>query len=78
MRKKGANTMMFETVYPYSMDLKLINGEPTWVATSKILKHVYGVGYTQEEAMSEITQNEDAWIEGARDMGYDIPPITAE
>ena len=69
---------MLKTVYPYSMDFKLVNGEPAWIATSKTLKHVYGVGDTQEEAISEIIKNEDAWIDEAMVRGYNIPLIVAE
>lgn len=69
---------MLRTEYPYSMDFKLVNGEPQWVATSKTLKHVYGVGDTQEESMSEIIKNEYAWIDEAMVRGYNIPLITAE
>lgn len=49
-----------------------------WVAESKALKGCTGQGETSEEAIKELEQNEDIWLETAAEVGIPIPDRTAK
>lgn len=44
-----------------------------WVAKSNMLKGCVGQGDTIEEAVSELSVNESAWIETAKECGISVP-----
>lgn len=47
-----------------------------WVAESKSLKGCVGQGETVEEAVLELRDNENEWIETAKEFGIAIPEMT--
>lgn len=64
--------------YSFSVYQVENEGEFAWVAESKELKNCLGVGDTQEEAISELAENEEAWLETAQANGYAIPEVHVE
>lgn len=59
--------------YSYSMAQIENDGEIVWAAQSKELRNCYGVGDTQQEALEELADNEQAWLEMAEENGFPIP-----
>ena len=49
-----------------------------WAAESKDLKGCVGQGDTLDEALDELSINEDEWLEAAEKYGIDIPQATIE
>ncbi len=49
-----------------------------WVAESKALKGCVGQGESSEEAIRELEQNEQEWIDSAKECGIAIPTPTAK
>ena len=49
-----------------------------WVAESKDLKGCVGQGDTIEEAIEELTNNEETWLETAKEVGLKIPEPSIE
>ena len=64
--------------YPFSVFQTEIEGHVFWIAKSLYLKGCVGQGDTQEEAMKELSENEDAWLETAGEVGIPIPEIPLE
>ena len=64
--------------YSYTMAQMEHDGEIIWAAQSKELKNCYGVGDTQQEALEELAENEQAWLEMAEENGYPIPNPSIE
>lgn len=50
-----------------------------WVAESKSLKGCVGQGDTSDEAIKELEENENEWLETAREVGIPIPdPVSKQ
>lgn len=49
-----------------------------WVAESKVLKGCVGQGDTSDEAIQELSANENEWLITAKEYGIPIPPETAQ
>ncbi len=65
--------------YPYSAQLfREEDGECCWVARSECLKGCIGTGETPEEAVNELEENENAWLETAMEYGIEIPAVPYE
>lgn len=50
-----------------------VEGHTFWVAESKSLKGCVGQGETSDEAVKELEQNEEEWLETAKIVGIPIP-----
>ena len=59
--------------YPYNVYPLEANGHSIWVAESLSLKGCVGQGDTPDEACSELSQNENDWLETADELGIPIP-----
>jgi len=65
-------------IYPYKVS-KVQNAEDVyWVAESKSLKGCIGQGQTDLEALRELEENEQAWLETAKECGILIPDVPIE
>ena len=64
--------------YPFTVFQMENEGQIFWVAKSIYLKGCVGQGETQEEAISELRDNEVAWLETAEEIGIAIPEIPIE
>lgn len=64
--------------YPFSVFQMENEGHIFWVAKSIYLSGCVGQGETQEEAINELTENEIAWIDTAKEMNIPIPEIPIE
>lgn len=62
--------------YEFSVYQMEVENHLFWVAESKALKGCVGQGDTQEEALSELTDNEIEWLESAKKYGIPIPKET--
>ena len=61
--------------YPYKVYRMKADDHIFWVAESETLQSCIGQGDTQEEAINELADNEQFWLETASEMGYTIPEI---
>ena len=59
--------------YPYELYKIQSAGHSFWIAKSDCLKGCVGQGDIQEDAISELEENETAWLETAKDAGIEIP-----
>ena len=65
--------------YPYRVELiQEADGERYWVARSDCLKGCIGTGETPEEAAAELEENENVWLETAKEYGAEIPAVPYE
>jgi predicted HicB family RNase H-like nuclease len=64
--------------YPFKVYQTESDGHIYWVAKSTSLKGCVGQGDQIDEALSELEQNEDAWLETAEEVGIPIPEILVE
>ena len=62
-------------IYPFSVYQIEMNGHRFWIARSFILKGCIGQGDSQESAITELKENEDAWLETAKELGTEIPEV---
>ena len=61
--------------YPFTVFKSESDGHSYWVAKSSLLKGCVGQGDTQKEAMQELEENENVWLDTAKDMDIPIPAI---
>ena len=64
--------------YPYKMHQMKADDHVFWVAESETLQSCIGQGDTQQEALDELADNEQFWLETAKEMGYTIPDVPIE
>jgi len=64
--------------YPFVVFQTEVEGHVFWIAKSTYLKGCVGQGDEQTEAISELEENEKAWLETAAEIGMDIPEIPIE
>ncbi len=64
--------------YPFNVFQTENDGHVFWVAKSILLKGCVGQGDNPNEAVSELEENEKAWLETAKDEGIPIPEIPVE
>ena len=64
--------------YPFSVYQMESEGHTFWIAKSSYLKGCVGQGDTQDEAIEELFQNENAWLETAKEEGLEIPDVPIE
>ena len=67
--------------YPFYTYIDEVEGHTFWVAKSLSLKGCVGQGDTLDDAISELSINEEDWLEEAKEFGITIPndsenPIT--
>ena len=58
--------------YPFRVFQAEVEGHIFWIAKSNCLKGCVGQGDKQEEAISELEENEKAWLETAEELGMPI------
>lgn len=61
--------------YPFSVYLMEANGHSFWVAESNSLEGCVGQADTQEQAIAQLMENEEAWIEAANELSIEIPKV---
>ncbi|MCI2062476.1 MAG: type II toxin-antitoxin system HicB family antitoxin [Eubacteriaceae bacterium] len=49
-----------------------------WIAKSEDLKGCVGQGETVDEAIAELKENEEEWLNAANEYGMDIPDVTCK
>ncbi len=64
--------------YPFSAFYEKNDNVAYWVAKSASLKGCIGQGDTLEEALKELQENENAWLETAEEAGIAIPEVPYE
>ncbi|SDJ70761.1 Predicted nuclease of the RNAse H fold, HicB family [Lachnospiraceae bacterium G41] len=64
--------------YPYVVLQTEVEGQVFWIAKSTYLKGCVGQGDEKAEAISELEENEKAWLETAAEIGMEIPEIPIE
>lgn len=64
--------------YPFEVHLTQINNHSFWIAKCKLLKGCVGQGETIEEAIAELSLNEEEWLKTAEEYGILIPEIPVE
>jgi predicted HicB family RNase H-like nuclease len=64
--------------YPFRVYQTKVERHLFWVAESQSLKGCVGQGDTLEEAVSELCENENIWLETACEFNIPIPPIPVE
>ena len=62
-------------IYPYNVMLTREEEDTCWVAKSLCLKGCIGVGDSPEAAVKELAENEEAWLETARELQMEIPAV---
>jgi len=65
-------------IYPFFVVNEKYDNQTYWVAKSSSLKGCIGQGETPEEAVSELQENESAWLETAKEVGIPIPEIPVD
>ncbi len=64
--------------YPFKVFQSEADGHTFWVAKSIILKGCIGQGDNIQEAVSELEENEKAWMETAKETGIPIPEVPSD
>ena len=64
--------------YPFSAFFEKDDNKEYWVAKSSSLKGCIGQGDTLDEALAELQENEEAWLETAKEAGIPIPEVPCE
>ena len=64
--------------YPFNVTQMRVDDMVFWVAKSSVLNGCVGQGDTPDEAMAELAENENMWLETAREMEIPIPPVPVE
>lgn len=65
-------------MYPFVVFQTQVEEHIFWIAKSTALKGCVGQGETQEEAITELGENEADWLDTARKVGISIPEIPIE
>lgn len=61
--------------YRYVVSQELVEGKPYWIARCLDVDTIVGQGDTPEEAIAELEENENIWLEFAPEMGIEIPVL---
>jgi hypothetical protein len=64
--------------YPFAVFQTQVEDHIFWIAKSTILKGCVGQGESQEEAIKELNENEEEWLNTAQEVGIPIPEIPIE
>lgn len=64
--------------YPFTVFKSQVDDHVFWIAKSTLLKGCVGQGETQEEALNELSENEESWLEAAKEFGIPIPQIPVD
>lgn len=64
--------------YPFRVFQCNVENHVFWIAKSQMLKGCVGQGDTQQEALKELEDNEQAWLETAVEEGIPIPDVPVE
>ena len=64
--------------YPFRVFQTNVNQHTFWVAQSQSLKGCVGQGETPDEAINELAQNEEEWLNTAIECGIVIPDVPHE
>ncbi len=64
--------------YPFKVFQTENEGHIFWVAKSSYLKGCVGQGDIQSDAIKELEENEEAWLETAQETGIPIPEVPIE
>ncbi|MBR5337749.1 MAG: toxin-antitoxin system HicB family antitoxin [Lachnospiraceae bacterium] len=64
--------------YPFRVFQTEIEGHVFWIAKSGYLKGCVGQGDNPADAIAELQENEEAWLETAAEIGMSIPEIPVE
>ncbi len=59
--------------YNFTVSQELVEGVPYWIARCLDVDTIVGQGNTPDEAISELEENEAAWLDFAPEMGLEIP-----
>ena len=62
-------------IYPFSVFQNEVENHFFWVAKSSSLKGCVGQGDTIAEAIEELENNEQEWLESAREFNIPIPEV---
>lgn len=61
--------------YPFSVFQTQVDSNVFWIAKSSILKGCVGQGDTLDEAVAELAENEQEWLDTANEVGIPIPEV---
>ena len=64
--------------YPFKVYQTEAEGHVFWIAKSSCLKGCVGQGDLQADAIAELEENEQAWLETAKEMDIPIPEVSVE
>lgn len=64
--------------YPFNVFQMQVEQHVLWVAKSTQLNGCIGQGDSVEDAINELAENEDAWLETAKEIGLTIPNVAIE
>lgn len=64
--------------YPFHVYQTRVEDHVFWIAKSDSLKGCVGQGDTQEIAIKELSDNENAWLEAAKEAGIPIPDVSQD
>ena len=64
--------------YPFKVYQSEVEGHVFWVAKSSSLKGCVGQADLMADAISELEENEKAWLETAKETGIPIPELFIE
>ena len=64
--------------YPFNVFQMQVEQHVFWVAKSAQLNGCIGQGDSMEDAINELAENEEAWLETAKDLGLPIPNVAVE
>ncbi|MCR5323028.1 MAG: toxin-antitoxin system HicB family antitoxin [Lachnospiraceae bacterium] len=62
-------------IYPFVVNQSKVEEHVFWVAKSSSLKGCVGQGETVEEAVAELENNEQEWLETAKEFHITIPEV---
>ncbi len=64
--------------YPFKVFQTEVEGHVFWIAKNLYLKGCVGQGDDQSDAITELEENEKAWLETAEEVGIPIPKVPVE
>ncbi len=64
--------------YPFKVYQTEVDGHVFWIAKSTSLKGCVGQADLMVDAISELEENEKAWLETAKETGIQIPELIIE
>jgi predicted RNase H-like HicB family nuclease len=73
LRPESTQGEVLDFKYPFVLQFEDFDGHKVWVCESKSLKGCVSQGDTKSDALREFAENEDSWIEGAKECGIPIP-----